>query len=311
MGYHPRIESRDKASFLTSKCRNNELWFVNNEPLESAILALAAKWSGYCGVKLYGLAIEGNHIQAPAHFPNANRSQFMQYFNSGVARAVTRLTPEHPGGSVFGQRFSAEFLPANADLEDKFFYTALQPIQDGLVEKLSEYPWYNCFHDAVNGIERKFVITRWKEYNVAKKRNPSTSIKDYQDEFILKYERIPGYEHLSQKEYSVMMYEKLEKRRLEVVAERKTAGKGFLGREGLLKVPRGAIPRNPKTSTRTSHRARVLSICPERRAIYKAWYFDTYFKYKEASKRYRAGELDVEFPEGTYKPYLRAKLPAG
>jgi hypothetical protein len=36
----------------------------------------------------------------------------------------------------------------------------------------------------------------------------------------------------------------------------------------------------------------------------EAWYFSIYFAYKETSNRYRAGDLDVEFPAGTYKPPL-------
>jgi hypothetical protein len=46
----------------------------------------------------------------------------------------------------------------------------------------------------------------------------------------------------------------------------------------------------------------VLSVSNERRAATRSWYFSIFFSYKKASKRYRAGELDVEFPHGTYLP---------
>jgi hypothetical protein len=86
MSYHPRIESGEISSYLTTRSRNSELWFVNNKGLEAAILSYAAKYRTRYEVKLYGLAIEGNHVQGPAHFPKSNRANFMRDFNSSIAR---------------------------------------------------------------------------------------------------------------------------------------------------------------------------------------------------------------------------------
>jgi hypothetical protein len=86
MSYLPRIECSRVASFQTTRSRNSELWFVNNQALEHAILGYAAKYSNRYQVALYALAIEGNHVQMPAHFPNANRAHFMRDLNSSIAR---------------------------------------------------------------------------------------------------------------------------------------------------------------------------------------------------------------------------------
>jgi hypothetical protein len=302
MGCHPRIESKEIASFVTSRCRNSELWFVNNRNLENAILGYLAKYVERYKVKLYGIAIEGNHIQGPAHFPLMNRAHFMRDLNSSIARAVPRYTPEYTGGRLWGRRYSCEFLPAPEDIEEYFFYTALQPIKDGLVERLSDFPGYHFFRDAVWGIERRFKVVRWKEYNDARRYGRQVSIKDYTDIVTLKYERLPGYEHLSQKDYAKLMYKKLEERRRKIIEERNN--KPFVGKERLILTKRGSRPKTTKTSTLTTHRPRILCVCPQRRATYKAWYFSIYFDYKEASKQYRDGNLDVVFPLGTYKPQI-------
>lgn len=303
MGYHPRIESSEYASFLTTRSRNSELWFINNQNLESAILGYVAKYTNRYGVALYGLAIEGNHLQGPALFPNMNRGNYMRDLNSSIARAVPRFTPEYRGGRFWARRYSSEILPAPEDIEEYFFYTALQPIKDGLVEKIKDYPGYHFFHDAVFGIERKFEVIRWKELHLARRFNPSAAIKDFTEIVVLKYQRLPGYEHLSQKEYAKVMYQKLEERRLKIVAERKSKGLGFAGRARLLQTRRGAYPKKTKTSAITDHRPRVLSVCPQRRAECKAWYFSVYFDYLKASEEYRSGNFQVEFPKGTYRPY--------
>ena len=129
MGYQPRIETKKIPSFQTTRTRCSELWFVNNRELEHAILGYAAKYRKRYGVKLYAFAIEGNHIQFPALFPKANRAHFMRDLNSSIARAVPRYQKGHGGGRFWGRRYSVEYLPADADVEEQFFYTVLQPVR--------------------------------------------------------------------------------------------------------------------------------------------------------------------------------------
>ena len=302
MGYHPRIETTNVPTFQTTRCKNSELWFVNNNPLEEAILGYLAKYSKRYDVSLYAFAIEGNHTQFPALFSKSNRSDFMRDLNSNIARAVPRYVPSFDGGRLFGRRFSAEFLPGNQDVEESFFYTVLQPVNDGHVEKISQYPGYNCFHDAVHGIKRTIKVMNWTRYNEAKRWSKNVNLKDYEEEHTLEYKRLPGYEHLSQSEYAHIMHEKLEKRRAEIVKKRLEKGLPVHSGEHLKHTQPGDRPMRTKTSTRTSYRPRVLSVCDKRRVACKAWYFRMYFDFKEASLTYRTTDPTVKFPPGMYKP---------
>jgi hypothetical protein len=99
-----------------------------------------------------------------------------------------------------------------------------------------------------------------------------------------------------------MMRKKLQERTAEVLKSRDD--KPSLGADRLKEITPGAKPKNTKTSGPRDHRPRVLSKDPARRSTGEAWYFSIYFQYKERSKRYRSGEIDVEFPKGTYKPPL-------
>ena len=302
MGYHQRIECKDIPSFQTTRSRNSELWFVNNKELEEAILGYAARYTTRYEVKLYGLALEGNHIQKASAFPKGNRAHFMRDFNSSVARAVPRYQSRYPGGRFWARRYSSEVLVGPQDLEEYFFYIVLQPVKDGLVDDIKDYPGYNCFEDAVTGKSRKYKVVNWKPYNDARRWNKSVSIDDFTEICTLKYERLPGYEDLSQEEYAAVMREKLAEHTERILQER--GGKPSLGAAKLKKVVPGARPKNTKTSGPRDHRPRVLSKDPIRRSAGEAWYFSIHFAYKEASSRYRSGDLDVKFPEGTYKPPL-------
>lgn len=302
MSYHPRIECEDIASFQTVRSRNSELWFVNNPRLEEAILGYLACYSVRYEARVYAISVEGNHIQLPAHFPRANRAQFMRDFNSSVARAIPRFQPEYPGGRFWGRRYSAEYLPGNEDIEDRFFYTVLQPVNDGLVDDIKDYPGYNCFEDAITGRKREFKVVRWKQYHDAKRWKPNVSIEDFTEVHQFSFARLPGYEALSQVEYAALMRRKLAQRTEEVLKKR--AVKKPLGSRRLRAIRPGALPRKTKISGRNDHRPRILSKSASRRSVGQAWYFEIYFDYRRASARYRAGDSEAVFPKGTYKPPL-------
>lgn len=286
----------------TTRTCHSELWFVNCPELEEAILGYAGRYTTRYEVKLYAMAIEGNHIHKLSHFPKANRAAYMRDFNSSVARAVPRYQMNYPGGRLWARRYSADYLVGDEDLEDNFFYIVLQPVNDRLVDDIADYPGYNCFEDAITGRERKFKVVKWKEYNDARRWDPTVSIEEYTELVPLRYERLPGYEHLSQAKYEATMRRKLAARTAELLKEHKD--RPCLGAMGLSKIKPGAVPVNTKTSGPRDHRPRTLSKNPERHSKGDAWYFGSYFKYKECSKRYRAGDLTVEFPPGTYKPPL-------
>jgi hypothetical protein len=300
MSYHPRIECSHVASFQTIRSCKSELWLINNQDLEKAILGYAARYTNRYNVKLYAIAIEGNHIHNAALFPEANRAHFMRDFNSSVARAVPRYQANYPGGRFWERRYSAEYIIDAAGVEARFFYTVLQTVNDGLVDDITDYPGYNCFEDAITGKERTYKVVRWKEYNDARRWGREVSIDDFTDLYTLKYERLPGYEHLSQRVYAATMRSKLREHTAAILKARQ--GKPAAGPELIKKTTPGARPRRTKKSGPDDRRPRTYAGDPALRAAGDAWYFKTYFEYKACSKRYRAGELNVQFPPGTYKP---------
>jgi hypothetical protein len=302
MGYHIRIETKKIASFQTTRTRNSELWLVNRKKLEDAILGYAARYTTRHEVDLYALALEGNHTHNAALFPKANRAHFMRDFNSSVARAVNRYQEDYPGGKLWHRRYSSELLPTPEDIENWFFYIVLQPVQDGLVADIKDYPGYNCFEDAVTGTSRTYQVVNWKAYNDARRWRKHVSINDFTDSYSLKFKRLPGYEHLSQEAYATMMRSKLRKRTEKILEER--GPKPFMGVRAMSLTKPGARPNKTKVSGPNDHRPRVLSLKATKKREVLSWYFDTQHDYKSASKRYRGGDLDVKFPPGTYKPPL-------
>ena len=297
-----RIEHPDHGSFATVRTINSQLLFVNNEPLEDRMLGWLGRYGEKYEVDLYAFVVMGNHFQDVMRFPKCNRAHFYRDFNARTAEAVRKLVPEFKGGPLVERRYSEQALPLDEDLEDRLFYCALQAVDAGLAEKISDYPGYNSFDDAISGRVRRIRQVDWAAYNEAKRKGRRPRICDFYFYVELKYKRLPGYEHLSQKEYRKLMLKKLEERRQVILERWAKVGHVFSTREELKKVKAGSFPKHTKKSERHSKRPLVLSRCPEAKRAYLEWYFSIYHAYKEACRRYRAGDFGVEFPPGTYRP---------
>jgi hypothetical protein len=228
----------------------------------------------------------------------------MRDLNAQIARLAKRFVPEVGRGKFWERRYANQELPRPQDIEEYFFYCALQAVHSGLAEHPKDYPGYNSFEDAVNGVEREYVSTDWTRYMNAKRWNPDVDIARYQTTYKLKFSRLPGYEHLSQDEYRTLMYRKLEHRRRKIVQQRRRAGKGFAKSEALQRTKPGASPYRTKRSARHSHRPIVLCSCPRTRRERLESYFLILGAHRRASSRYLKGELSVPFPPGTYRPPL-------
>ena len=298
-----RIEAPELHSLLTTRTRSSELWFSNQQLFEKTTLGFLAKYQEKYQAELYAFVFQGNHYQSVARFPGENRACFMRDLNSIIARVANSLIPGRPErGSLWGRRYSEEKLPNPEDIEEYFFYCALQAVHAGLCEHPFQYPGYNSFHDAVSGKKRTFEVVDRAGYNERLRWDRRAKIKDFTKKVTLKYRRLPGYEGLSQADYKAMMLEKLEQRRKKLVAERKAEGLGFIGRRALLAQAPGALPKKTKTSTRTSHRPLVLTKDRETRRAILSWYFAIKAAHLEASRKFRQGIIDVIFPPFTYRP---------
>lgn len=296
------IEDRDAVFFCTTRTAESRLWFVNSPLLTERILAYLAKYAFDYSVVLYAFELMGNHYHLLAGFPLGNKSAFLRSFNSMVARLVKSYVKTFGGGKLWARRARTQFVLEDEDVENWFYYAALNPIASGLGQKYSDYPGYSSFSDAISGRVRKFKVVNWSDYRNRKRYNKKLTIEDCTQTYELKFHRLPGYEKASAKEYREVMLKKFEGRRQAILKERKEKGLGYASPEQLRKTEPGTKPRTTKTSTRHTRRPLCLTLSRAAKERFLTWYFDLLAEYKEASRRFRRGELTVTFPPGTYRP---------
>lgn len=295
-----RYEHPERIWFVTAKTANDRLWFVNNKPLECAILAWLAKYSQVYGALIYAFKLMGNHYHLVVRFPRANRAAFMKAFNSQLARLAKLHVPSYSGGQFIKPKYDS---PAMGDSSDVFYwalYVWLNAVSTGLVEKLSEDNCYNSFEDASFQKETTHRLINWTKYNQQKRYNKSLKPSDFEEFYTLKYTPLPGLEDLTRREYRAKLAEALEQRRHEYIKKVKDSGKEFAGKTYLRSVKAGSRPKNVKTRSQGSPRALVLTNNPELRKLYLDEYFKIVAEYYRAVEEFINGDRSVEFPVYTY-----------
>jgi len=304
MGQDLRLEDGESASFITARTVNSTLWFQNNKALENKILAHLAKYQEKYSVDIYAFVMMSNHYHLLANFPLNNRAAFMRDLNSAFSRLTRSHVKEFEGGALFGRRYRPQAVILEEDYEQTFVYAALNPVNSGLVETLSDYPGYNSYQDAILGEDLEFTLVNQREFHDKRRYNKNLKVEDFTKTYTLKYARLPGYEHMPIYDYQETMFKKIEIRRIEIVQKRRTAGKGFAGTKILLNTKPGTKPQTTKTSTRDSVRPLVICVCEKTKKAYLEKYFNVRQAFTEAFKAIRKGIKNALFPPGTYHPPL-------
>ena len=298
------IENKEHVSFITTRTAGSKLWFINDKYLELLVLGVLGRYQEMYGAVIYAFILMGNHYHLIANFPRGNRAKFMRDFNSSVGRLVGRIVKVHGRRSVWARRYSHQVLPNHDDVKHWFYYSALNPVYSGLVARMHEYECYNSFHDAAAGVSRTVKWIDWSAYQLKSRYNKDVKPSDFEKEYKLTYTRLPGTENMSSKEYEEMLLGELKTRQDTAVEARRSAGKGFLGIDGLRSQVVGSEPKNTKTSSRYSFRPLVLTLCLVTKKRFLEAYFAIFDQFVEASRAFRNGDRLALFPRGTYPPLL-------
>lgn len=292
----------NEICFITTRTAQSRLWFANNPRFCEEILGYLAKYQELFKVEIFHFIIMGNHYHLIARFPKGNRHLFMKLFNRIFSNAAKRHVKSFEGGSIWARRYRPQALVTNEDTKHWFFYSALNPVLSGLVKKISDYPSYNGFHDAISGKPRDYSVVNWEDYINRSRANRSLTPDDCRKSYSLTYSRLPGYEDISESEYRRMMLVEFEERRQRAVEERLKQGKKFAGPFAVRRVKPGSKPQRSKVSDRRTPRPLVLTLCAAIRKRYLDYYFSILRAYSEASTKFRSGQLLVCFPIGTFLP---------
>ena len=300
-----RIEMDGYLTFATSKTENSRLWLIDKKARD-ALLQIIVKNINRSEVPVvHALSIQGNHYHMIADFKKRTRASFFRNVNSHAAHKIKAINKQEKG-PLFMRRYSSEAIDKESpqDVLEKIFYLALQGVLNGICKRATQDPGYNSFFHMIKGKPLQVIYFDENGYNEKKRYKRHVDRNEFMHVYEVLFARPPGFEDWPQDKFEAYMLEELRRREDIIIEEREKEGKGFMTLSQRMSQRVGAKPRRTKTSSRTSKRPLILTMFAAVKARFLRKYFEIYRQYKIAAKRYLEGDINAEFPPGTYRPPL-------
>jgi hypothetical protein len=259
----------------------------------------------YPEIELYGFVFLSNHYtmlvssKSPWLIP-----RFFNHLNGNLSR-VLGIEHDWPG-PMWGRRFRAIPIVDEEKLVERLRYLLAQGCKEHLVESPYDWPGATCVPALARG--KKLVGTwfhRDLEYK-ARRRGKKTRKEDYSEQNPIQLSKIPGWQRLSEADYSARIRNLVQEIERDARKERDAKGISVLGPEIVLAQHPHARPkrlaRSPAPICHASTRAR--------RRQFKMTYRGYVQAFREAAALLRRG-LSSQFPIYAFPPPQPVRVPDG
>lgn len=262
----------------------------------------------YPSVQLYADAWLSNH----AHLELQGDPYEVPNFTGFIEREISRRWGPLIGweGNMF-QTYQSTALPTEESQQRALRYILAQSAKEHLVESPRQWPGAHCAKDFARGLVRRGVWFDGTAYGRAldrhkarKRKHAAPKRRDFTHTTEMRFTKLPCLDDVSDDAYREHIRRIVTSIETEAAEERRKTNGKLVGRRRVLQIPRetrSALPSPPWFEKRRR------MICwadrwadATKRYLQRYWAFQRSFR--EASKRFLEGELDVAFPPGAFRP---------
>jgi len=273
---------------LTRRCAERRFYLRPSKAVEQAFLYCLAVAAQRYGIVVYWVCVLSNHYHMGILDVQGNYPQFLQFFHGLLARCLNVHL------SRWENLWSAEqcgvlHLGDCEAIFDKMIYSLTNPVKAQLVDKVAHWPGINSLYHQLN--DRPVVVSQPRWF--------FDSDGDMPDEVELRFARPSEFAELSEDEWREKIGAAVALQEKKAAQERTRTNGRIAGRKAILHQSPFSCPR---TSTeRRGMRPRVASRNQWRRI--ELLHANKLFlrSYRTAFEDRRSGNVDVEFPYGTYQ----------
>jgi len=262
-----------------------------NHEVRRVIGGIVARYQELLNIEIYAYAFLSNHPHFIIRAPQQNTDEFMENVNREISRRMNFRLKRR--GKFWERRYADQQILSEEDLLEAFLYVTTNPTRHGLVKDTREWKGLHCYEHALNERDREFSFYHYS----AKKEEDRVTVHK------LKLSVLPMFQKLSKKQRRKHLSNLLEERMEQIQQGRYTDGGGFIGMDLAENQEPEDVPRRISRSPMPP----CYTKSPELRREYRQWNRHRREAYREASIRYRLGDLHVEFPKFTFKPPLHRK----
>lgn len=279
---------KNHSYLMTRRCAGRHFFLRPSKEVEQAFLYCFAVAAKDANLDVYWLSVMSSHYHDGVHDPEGKYPKFLQYFHSLVARCLN-VHLDRSENFWSSDKTSVVQLGDDASLFEKMIYSLTNPVQSHLVDKVFNWPGISSLRYQLD--DKPVVIQRPGWFFSDKSKLP--------EQVELSFVRPPEFAHLSHEEWTDMIRAAVAQEEAKAAAQREKTGRRVVGRKAILRQSPFSSPRTQ--AQRRGLRPQVASKDRWRRM--ELLNADKQFqrRYREAFARRRAGEVDVEFPYGTYQ----------
>lgn len=287
------LRNNDPSLYRLITCRTREarLWLHPSRNVEKLLGGILARYTELLSIDLYAYCFLGNHYHLLLRAPERNTDEFCENLNREIARRINWKF--HREGSLWYRRYDDQEVLCEDDVLRAYLYVTTNPVRHGLVDHPGKWGGLNSYAQSLSEKTRSFTFYCYSEEE-EEKRVCRHSIK---------LSVLPQLKELKKETRQAELSRLIEERTKEYQQERKERGEGFIGMERILAEVPGGLPQQVSRSPRPVAYTRDVTLLREARKRKR----EREASYREASARYRLGELAVEFPEYSFKPPLHRK----
>lgn len=283
--------------FITARCLQARQLLRPSAETNALMGGTLARAVELHGVDLFGYVFASNHLHLLVRATRGNLPSFMQYFLSNAARKVGRLVSWR--GCFWERRYSAEPVLDDDALVGRLRYILSHGVKEGLVRRCSEWPGLSSLAQLLGNRVRRFQWFNWTQRwrcTVAELKDRGLVDQRWASVVELEIQPLPCWAELpdeSQRERVSELVASIER-------DGRIAGNGVLGSEGVLRQEPHQKPMNIKRTPRPLCHSSTQEAWKRYRELYAGFVA----AFREASKRWRMGNLGTPFPRFAVRPFL-------
>jgi hypothetical protein len=310
---NPRNLYPDTTLLVTCRCVHESYRLVPTKTVRRVVAFCFAKASTEFrekwGMKFYEFEFLSTHYHFLTDNGRGRISDFLQHLNSLIARELNAVRGK--SGAFFDDSPGIQTILGDERIFEHCVYTLANAVAAGIVRETRRWKGFNSLklEYGVESVIEKPRVGLWSRRATHKNRRGSrrsgraayAGRSKMPDKAILKLDRPPIMQELSDGELRREIRRRLLEREQEIAAER--GGRPVLGMRAAEKIHWSTVPTageelfglQPTFSTETKAQRRQMKILRKRFLR----------EYREALERWNKGERDVVFPSGTVRMRVR------
>jgi REP element-mobilizing transposase RayT len=296
MGWPLRMFDPLKIYFVTVRCFQRRLLMRPSSETNDVLGGVLARAARTSGVEVFGFVFFSNHVHLLLRAPRGNLPRFMQHLLTNISKKVGHLVRWK--GRFWERRYSAEPVLDEVALLGRVRYMLAHGPKEGLVRTCAEWPGLSSLSMMFEGTTRRF---RW--FNWTRKGKTSPSVTDsgrfadrWAEQETLTLTPLPLQTLQSREAWRRFLQDAMQA----IETEASRLHRRFLGRAGVLRQDPLRKARKKERSSRPPCHTSFPALLNEYLETFRAFVA----AFREASSRWKRGELDVVFPEGAHRPFI-------